>query len=279
LTPAAPPPRRRTRPWLAVATLAAIAAAIVVVGRRADPPRPGLAAASLVATMSRPVTSIGVAAEPSREAVIAAPAPAPAIASVPPDGNTDHASVRETRVRRSKTGTIPPGVVAAPETTTEGSAQAQAPSEEPAPAVQMPPAPVTPLASTIAAPPPAPVATMAPEPPKPAYDLRSAHVEIALARNAVGATSSSVTRTLSEATNQMTACYKTELPRLTGAIDGVGVLHVETDGEGVITDARWTGPFDGDIARCLAAAATGRRVANVDTGSARADVPLAFKAR
>ena len=51
------------------------------------------------------------------------------------------------------------------------------------------------------------------------------------------------------------------------------------DGEGVITDARWSGPFEGNVGRCIAAAVRGRRVANVDTGSARADVPLTFRAR
>jgi hypothetical protein len=77
----------------------------------------------------------------------------------------------------------------------------------------------------------------------------------------------------------MNACYKAALPRLSGTLEGAGTLHVETDGEGVITDARWAGPFDGDVGRCIAAAVRGRRVANVDTGSARADVPLTFRAR
>jgi len=277
LTPAAPPPRRRTRPWLAVATLIAIAGATVVLGRRAAPPRPVLATATLVPTMSRPTT---VEAEPAREpiATAAVPAPQPPSSGAALDGNADRTSGRETRARRTKAAMIAPGVVAAPETT-EGSAQALPPPEEPGPVVQAAPVPVTPPASTPAAPPSTPAAAAPPEPSKPAYDLQSAHVEIALARNAVGATSSSVTRTLSEAANQMTACYRAELPRLTGVIDGVGVLHIETDGEGVITDTRWSGPFDGDIARCLAAAVTGRRVANVDTGSARADIPLAFRAR
>jgi hypothetical protein len=77
----------------------------------------------------------------------------------------------------------------------------------------------------------------------------------------------------------MTACYREALPRLSGAVEGSGTLHVETDGEGMIAEAHWTGPMEGDIGRCIAAAVNGRRVANVDTGSARGDVPLTFKAR
>jgi hypothetical protein len=139
----------------------------------------------------------------------------------------------------------------------------------PAP-VETPPAPAVAVALPVAAEPPPPKA--------PAYDLGSARVEIALARNAIGATSSSITRAISEAASSMTGCYRTELPRLAGVVEGTGTLHVETDGEGVITDARWSGPFDGNLGRCLAAAVSGRRVANVDTGSARADVPLTLRA-
>ncbi len=56
------------------------------------------------------------------------------------------------------------------------------------------------------------------------------------------------------------------------------MLHVETDGAGIITDARLAAPLDALVARCVASAIQGRRVANVDTGNASADVPLVFKA-
>jgi hypothetical protein len=57
------------------------------------------------------------------------------------------------------------------------------------------------------------------------------------------------------------------------------MLHIETDGTGTITDARFTGPLGQSIQRCATPAVIGRRIANVDTGSASADIPLAFRAR
>lgn len=87
-----------------------------------------------------------------------------------------------------------------------------------------------------------------------------------------------MTRAVSEAAAQLTGCYRAALPRLSGTIEGRGRVHIETDGAGVITDARLAAPLDAVVARCVAAAIQGRRVANVDTGSASADVPLVFKA-
>jgi hypothetical protein len=90
-----------------------------------------------------------------------------------------------------------------------------------------------------------------------------------------------VTRAVSEASAQLTSCYRAALPqlaRLAGSIEGRGKLHIETDGSGIITDARLSAPLDAVVARCVASAIQGRRVANVDTGSASADVPVVFKA-
>jgi len=56
------------------------------------------------------------------------------------------------------------------------------------------------------------------------------------------------------------------------------VLHIETDGSGVITEARLSGAVRGSVASCVAAAVQGHRVANVDTGNASGDVPLSFRA-
>jgi hypothetical protein len=120
---------------------------------------------------------------------------------------------------------------------------------------------------------PAPIAPSAP-----AFDLSLARVSIGTARNAVGATALSVTRAVSEAASRITACYKSALPQLGGSQEGADVLHVDTDGAGVITDARLSGPVRGSVASCVAAAVQGHRVANVDTGNASADVPLSFRA-
>jgi hypothetical protein len=57
------------------------------------------------------------------------------------------------------------------------------------------------------------------------------------------------------------------------------MLHVETNEDGVIMDARLDGPLAGSAGRCIVATVRGRRISNVDTGSASADVPLSFKVR
>jgi len=57
------------------------------------------------------------------------------------------------------------------------------------------------------------------------------------------------------------------------------MLHVETDGTGRITTASLAGPIGPRLASCASSAARARRVAHVDTGTARADVPIYFKAR
>jgi hypothetical protein len=120
-----------------------------------------------------------------------------------------------------------------------------------------------------------PAPTNTPSPPK--YDLSLARVAIGPAKNVIGATASSVTRAVSEAAPGITACYKTALPQLGATFEGADVLHVDTDGAGVITDAHLNGPVRGSAAACIAGAVRGHRVANVDTGNASADVPLSFR--
>jgi hypothetical protein len=66
---------------------------------------------------------------------------------------------------------------------------------------------------------------------------------------------------------------------MSGPLGGEGLLHLDTDGAGTITDVRMTGQPAQSLERCLAQAVRGRRIANVDTGSASADVPLVFKPR
>ncbi len=145
----------------------------------------------------------------------------------------------------------------------------------------------SPVAESLGAPPaqpsapsPAPLLerSPAPAPAGPAYDMQAARVVIGSARDAVGTTPASVTRAVAEASSRITACYKAALPQLSGVLEGAGVLHVETDGSGVITEARLSGALRGSVASCVAAAVQGHRVANVDTGNASGDVPLSFRA-
>jgi hypothetical protein len=66
---------------------------------------------------------------------------------------------------------------------------------------------------------------------------------------------------------------------MTGSIDGAAVLHVGTDEEGLIVEARVAGGPSAACAPCIVGAVRGRQVANVDTGRVRADVPLQFIGR
>jgi hypothetical protein len=99
------------------------------------------------------------------------------------------------------------------------------------------------------------------------------------ATRVTGTTSSAVNRAVSGVAAQLTACYRAALPQLSGPVEGEAALHIETDGAGSITDARFGGPLGQSIQRCATPALVGRRVANVDTGSASADIPLVFKPR
>jgi serine/threonine-protein kinase len=130
------------------------------------------------------------------------------------------------------------------------------------------PAPAAPPAA------PGPPATAQPGE-APRFVLASARVDLGAATNAVGTKPSNVNRAVAPAAAKLTACYRDALPHMTGALEGPGVLHVETDEDGVIVSARVAGPAHG-AAACIAAAVAGRKVADVDTGRARADVPLTF---
>jgi hypothetical protein len=64
---------------------------------------------------------------------------------------------------------------------------------------------------------------------------------------------------------------------MTGPLDGTATLHIETDGEGVVDEVRLSGPLDARLRPCIESAARARRISNVDTDSARADLPLTFR--
>jgi eukaryotic-like serine/threonine-protein kinase len=261
-------PPGRSRSWLVTAVVGCAAAMVIVASLRARTPAEPVA--NLQAT-SRAAFTAPVTSDPSSQPVEAPmpSAPLPILARLP-----DPARVadRESKAHRAKVD-----VSARSQSEPASIPALQAVAIEPAPAIEPPPpvapAPPPPAAATVASTP-----LPAPEPTGPAYDLASARVEIGQAVGTVGATSSSMTRAVSEATAQLTACYRAALPRLNGPIEGRGRVHVETDGAGVITDARLAAPMDPIVGRCVASAIQGRRVANVDTGSASADVPLVCKA-
>jgi len=122
------------------------------------------------------------------------------------------------------------------------------------------------------APPPAPAPPVAPR-----FAVGSAHVEVGAATNTTGTTAANVNRAIAPLDDRMTACYRAALPQMHEPFGGSGTLHIETDEEGVITVARLVGGITAP-GSCISASAAGRKIPNVDTGRARADVPLVFKA-
>jgi hypothetical protein len=91
-------------------------------------------------------------------------------------------------------------------------------------------------------------------------------------------TSLNVVRAVAGAQAQLTRCYRSALPTLNGALEGRGRLDLETDGTGIITEARLAWGNDTGLASCIASAMQHRRIMNVDTGAASASVALVFRA-
>jgi hypothetical protein len=94
-----------------------------------------------------------------------------------------------------------------------------------------------------------------------------------------GATAVGFQRALGPASARLSACYRNALPLLAGPREGSGLLRIETDDVGVITRVRLEGAFRSDLSACITKAALGGRVPNVDTGTASAEIPLAYRPR
>jgi hypothetical protein len=101
---------------------------------------------------------------------------------------------------------------------------------------------------------------------------------VGTAHNIVGTTATSVNKMVAPAAARLVACYRASVA--SGApVDGPVTLHVETNEEGVVTEARLGSRVAAPLAGCIAGAVRGRKIANVDTGSASADIPLVFRSR
>ena len=146
----------------------------------------------------------------------------------------------------------------------------------PPPPVMAPPVVAAPVETT---PPPSQPVPVAPTAKTSAPDPRLARVEVGVATSTTGTTASNVNKTIAPLASKITACYRNALSRVRDAADESSVLHVQTNEDGVITEAHIARPLTIDAAPCIVAAVRGRRISNVDTGSASADVPLAFKVR
>jgi serine/threonine-protein kinase len=269
-----PSPRRSGRAWilaLAVALPAAGAIVFVVLhGKPQGQPAPPL--------VVEPTAAQAIPTAPSQEVAAMAAAPSSAAQQVT-TGTTratariNYAAMPHEKPRPVEVAAPPAVTVAAPPPAPETAAPSL-PPPLPVPA-SAPPANPPPAAAALAA----QAQPIAAPPPLPAYDLSTAHVVLGNPTNVSGATSTGLSRTVGEASSTLTGCYRQALPRLTGAIDGRGKIHIETDGAGYITDARASGPGDAPMATCIASALHGRRVPNVDTGSASADIPVEYRAR
>jgi serine/threonine-protein kinase len=241
-------PRGKKRRWVIAAALVAMLGAGGAKLRHAP---------IIAAVAAAPKIDV-VAALP--QVVLAAPSPViPAVKEAVPIVHDDHAAPQPV-VKHVASKPPPPVVVAEPE-------------PEPAP---------TPTPEPVAAPPPPPPVVVAapapaPTPAAPAYAIDRAHVDLGAATT-MGATMTSVERAISPVKSRIDVCYRAALPHLS-TLEGTGVLHIETDDVGNIRRASVTGAVQGEAGECIAHAALGRRVANVDTGLASADIPLAFHAR
>ena len=169
-----------------------------------------------------------------------------------------------------------PPVTAAPPAPIETPAVSAAPATAPAPPVV---ADTPPVAALPPMEPPAPPAAPPPAAPPPPLNPALARVEVGPATATTGTTASNVNKTIAPLTPRLTACYRSALSHQSQASDEGGVLHVETNEDGVIMEARLDGPLSAGAGRCIVATVRGRRISNVDTGSASADVPLSFKVR
>jgi serine/threonine-protein kinase len=287
VSPSTGPPRR-ARSRVVMAGLIALSAAMMIVGLRLERLRAS-AAEARGPGMQQPMARARVASEPVQLSTpvelqtVAASAPAapPKVESAAPP--TYERAARRSRGDRAPQATAPAAQGGAQPAATDTGTGSQAlvlaasATSAGAPTAIVPA--LAPSPSPIAAEPASPTPTQAPPEPRAApYDLAAARVEVGLASRVVGATASTVSRTVSEVGAQITNCYRAALPRLGAPVEGAGWLHVETDGEGLVTDARFAGFAEAALGRCIAGAVTGRRIANVDTGSATAEVPLTFKA-
>ncbi len=268
ITPGTPAPRaKRSGAWLALLLVPALGG--VLAFRFRGELNHDHASIEPMPSASVPVSLSTASAEPTPE-----PADSNSAADAPSTDASHHASSS----KRHRWKTDSPARAAAPDDVTANDALAT-PAPSPTPVAADPPVANDTRSLVPTVPTPAAVApTVAPTPALPTIDPALARVAIGTARNAIGATALSVTRAVSEASARITACYKAALPQLGSVQEGADVLHIDTDGAGIITDARLSGPVRGSVASCVVAAVQGHRVANVDTGNASADVPLSFRA-
>ena len=267
--------KRSSRLWIlgGAALLVAMSAFFLPRLRRATPAGPSQGLVSPTPTVALPAPTAATTPVPAERPTTLGdtkPRSVPAVAS---------ASVR--KGAKGKGAPVEPAPEAVPPATPSASAEPPAasvqavPPPPPAPVVEQPVATPPPPVELPPPPPPAPP----PAPPPPPLNPALARVEIGTATSTTGTTASNVNKTIGPLGPRLTACYRSALSQQSQASDEAGVLHIETNEDGIIMEARLDGPLAAGAGRCIVTAVRGRRISNVDTGSASADVPLSFKVR
>ena len=271
-------PPRISRPWLVGAGFVLAASAFFLPRlRRAPPTAREQGLVSPTPTVVSAPTAAASPVQPDKSPVLTDSERRPA-----PLTGTASASLRKGAKGRPAPADQPPENVTPATANPPPVEPAAPPSATLAPAPPLPPVappvvdtPVVtgpPHVEPPAPPPPAP-------PPPPPLNPALARVEIGAATSTTGTTASNVNKTIAPLTPKLTACYRSALAHQSQANNEVGVLHIETNEDGIIMDARLDGPLASGAGRCIVGVVRGRRISSVDTGSASADVPLSFKVR
>ncbi|HEY2368479.1 MAG TPA: serine/threonine-protein kinase [Polyangiaceae bacterium] len=258
-TAVAPPPKSRSRLWVAIPLIAAGVTAYAMFLRQhaapqkvghVEPPRPAQTQ-TLTQTQTPTQTQTQTQKQTQTLTQIA-----------PTSTSTSTSFHRVATIAESDhqgRSTAPITTTAAPPETT---------------AAPPPPPPET----TVAAPPPPPATTVAPPPPPPVVqhaDPARVHVDIGpIQADRVGATS--VSTVLQHI--DFTGCYRTEISSLREA-DGNATLVIEMDEERITRADLVGGAFAQSLRSCIAQRTLGTRIRNADTGGATAKVTLRFVLR
>jgi len=107
-----------------------------------------------------------------------------------------------------------------------------------------------------------------------AMDPAAARVALGSVSGERGVTPRSVSERVASVLPRILECYRAAFAGNPGA--GSGALHLETDGDGVVTAATAHLPIAPSAARCIERSVIGIQFSGVDTGEASADVSLSF---
>jgi serine/threonine-protein kinase len=258
------PKRARPRTWASIGLGLVALAAVVILLSRMRRPKATSEATALVENAAARAADPSEPAPDQGGAVTAAPsAPLPATVepamSAKPRAPSSPRAVEVPRAVGAEPSSMPTKSAATPSAATASAATASTTSPPAHVAAEVPPSAGVPAA------------------PRPA-DPAAARVEIGTATHLIGTTGANVGKVMAGVAAKLDACYRTAIAQ-GAAAEGPGNLHLETNEDGVVTEARLDARLGAPLGSCIGSAVRGRRIANVDTGRASADVPLGFRLR